>query len=226
MLLILEGPDGVGKTTQIKQVAEMYRSLGHEVVETREPGGTELGVMLRAFMLDHKSTSAPLSDVFGMQMDRAQHHHEIVAPALARGAIVVCDRMFESTMVYQGYLKRRDREKIHALNRFHQEGDAPLTPYLNRTVVVMLDAPDEVLEARLAARMAEGASDDKHDAAGGDFRQRVRDGYRAAYQDWQERVSYSIRRVENCDLDPRTVTERIFAAARVRYSAWLSDQTA
>jgi dTMP kinase len=99
-----EGGDGTGKTTQIRALANYLTSKGKACLVTREPGGTELGAMLRRVLLEAGGAPiAPSSELFLYLADRAQHVSEVIRPAVAAGRIVLCDRFTDSTLAYQGY---------------------------------------------------------------------------------------------------------------------------
>lgn len=175
MLFIYEGPDATGKTTQLERTAQWLRNHGVPVTTSREPGGSEIGRTLRQFMLGG-APIAPLAELFGMMMDRAQHHFEVIAPALERGDVVLCDRMFDSSLVYQGLVKGHGLHLVQQLNALNIQSPS-FAPWVSQTVNITFSADPAVLEERLKVRLAAGASDDKHDAMGLEFRQRVRDAY-------------------------------------------------
>lgn len=100
--ITFEGGEGSGKSTQARRLAERLRGLGREVVVTREPGGTPLGENIRELILSSKP--APLSEFLLFAAARAEHVAERIAPALAAGQWVICDRFIDSTRVYQGRL--------------------------------------------------------------------------------------------------------------------------
>lgn len=103
LFISFEGVDGAGKTTQVNLLADYLRTLGREVVVTREPGGTALGTQIRAMLLtanpDEEISSRTEALLFAA--DRAQHVSEVVRPALERGAIVITDRYLDSSLAYQ-----------------------------------------------------------------------------------------------------------------------------
>ena len=99
-----EGPDGAGKTTQIRLLGDRLSATGYTVVSTREPGGTQLGDAIRALLLDPAlATMTSRTEALLYVAARAQHVGELIRPALARGEIVLTDRFADSTMVYQGF---------------------------------------------------------------------------------------------------------------------------
>src|SRR6266487_2810186 len=102
MFVAFEGGEGVGKSTQITRAASWLRELGHEVIETREPGGTPLGQQLRRLVLDPDGQVTPRAEALLYAADRAQHVEAVIQPALARRAVVLTDRYVDSTLAYQG----------------------------------------------------------------------------------------------------------------------------
>lgn len=122
----MEGLDGSGKTTQIKRLASWLINRGHEVVTTRQPGGTETGDKIRAVILDAKSGPlAAMAEMALMFADRAQAIDEVIRPGLAAGKIVVCDRFTDSTEAYQGGGREIGSEIVLELHRLICEGLQP-----------------------------------------------------------------------------------------------------
>src|ERR1700730_1450221 len=115
--ITFEGIDGCGKTTQMRLLGESLRDSGHAVVETIEPGGTEIGRQIRKILLDARN--AELNDRAELLLyfaSRAQNVAQVIQPALARGAIVLCDRFTDSTLAYQGSGRGLDPEPILELD--------------------------------------------------------------------------------------------------------------
>lgn len=139
-----EGGDGVGKTTQIRLLSTWLEDRGVEVVTTREPGGTELGVELRAAVMHGGHVSAR-TEAMLYATDRAHHVDTVVRPALERGAVVVTDRYLDSSVAYQGAGRELGVEDVEALSLWATEG---LLPHLT----VLLDLDPSVGLARLADR--------------------------------------------------------------------------
>ncbi len=121
LFITFEGLDGSGKTTQLRLLATALENSGHKVVTLRQPGGTALGDRIRAVLLDSKSEAAlgpiaPLAELALMFADRAQSIAEIILPALAAGAIVLCDRYTDSSEAYQGAGRKLGSERVLALH--------------------------------------------------------------------------------------------------------------
>lgn len=127
-----EGPEGAGKTTQAKMLAEYFRSKKMECVLTREPGGTEAGERIRAILKD-PSLNRILCDeaeVLLMLASRAQHVRETIIPAMERGAVVLCDRFSDSTFAYQGSARGMPLDVIELMNHFSTSGIEPDLTFL------------------------------------------------------------------------------------------------
>lgn len=163
--IVLEGGEGVGKSTQVGLLAATLRGTGHEVVVTYEPGDTKSGAELRAVLLHADTPLDARTELLLMLADRAQHVAEVIRPAIARGAIVVCDRYAPSTLAYQGVARGLGADEVDRLSRW-AAGD------VDPDAVVVLDLPDAVAEARVSAER------DRFERAGADFHARVRAAYR------------------------------------------------
>jgi dTMP kinase len=119
--ITFEGLDGSGKTTQLRRLAAWLQAGGHDVVSLRQPGSTPLGDRIRAILLDSRAESAlggiaPLAEMALMFADRAQAIAEVIAPALARGSIVLCDRFTDSSEAYQGAGRQLGSARILAMH--------------------------------------------------------------------------------------------------------------
>ncbi|MES2832146.1 MAG: dTMP kinase [Pseudomonadota bacterium] len=140
-----EGIDGAGKSTHIAFVADYLTNLGHEVITTREPGGTALGESLRELLLHqpmHLETETLL-----MFAARREHLEQVIEPALARGAWVISDRFTDASFAYQGGGRGLAREKIEQLERW-------VHPYLQPDLTLLFDVLPEVARSRLNASRA------------------------------------------------------------------------
>ncbi|MBZ0185643.1 MAG: dTMP kinase [Candidatus Obscuribacterales bacterium] len=171
----LEGPEGAGKTTQVKLLAKELCELGIKHVVTRDPGGTPLGKKIRRILLSTENTVAPMAELLLYQADRAQHVEELIRPALEQGAIVFCDRYIDSTIAYQGYGRKIDLSIIEKLNQMSTGG---LKPEL--TILFDIESGDGL------SRLHPGGHD-RMEKEAIEFHHRVRDGYRKLAADEPQR---------------------------------------
>lgn len=177
--ITFEGADGTGKSTHIRFLADKLRDHGCEVLCLREPGGTAVGEALRALVLD--PAHAELSDraeLLIYEAARAQIVDEVIAPALARGAVVLCDRFADSTVAYQAFGRGLDRASVDGANAFATNGTWP-----DRTLLMTCGAPEEGLQ-----RAAQVSRADRLEQAGSDFHGRVAEGFAALAAAEPERV--------------------------------------
>ena len=168
LFITLEGGDGAGKTTQSELLAGWLEERGREVVRTREPGGTTLGVELRKLLL-HGGAIDPRAEALLYAADRAQHIATIVRPALERDAVVVQDRYIDSSLAYQGAGRVLDVEDVRRISEWATEG---LQPQLT----VLLDISPEAAAER---RVSRGGTADRLESEAVEFHEKVRDGFRA-----------------------------------------------
>ena len=146
LFITLEGPEGAGKSTNREYLAERLREQGINVVLTREPGGTPLAERIRELLLDPSDEPmAADTELLLVFAARAQHLAEVIRPALARGAVVLCDRFTDATYAYQGGGRGLSHARIAALEAFVQ-GD------LRPDLTLVFDLPIEVGMARASAR--------------------------------------------------------------------------
>lgn len=119
-LITLEGGEGCGKSTHIKLIAARLHAQGRTVLTTREPGGTDIGEQIRHVLQHSRQSTAmtPATELLLFTASRAQLVRELIQPALARGAVVLCDRFADSTTVYQGVARRLPARTVATLNRF------------------------------------------------------------------------------------------------------------
>ncbi|MDA8389711.1 MAG: dTMP kinase [Gammaproteobacteria bacterium] len=174
MFITLEGIDGSGKTTQIATLAKRLRAQGHDVVLTREPGGTAVGERLRTVLLE-SADMQPRTELLLMFAARLENLAQIVLPALALGRIVLCDRYLDATYAYQGYGRRLPLPLIDELVRSLAVPQPDLT--------LLLDLPPETALARRCDRRI-----DRIEAADPAFFKRVRQGYLARAEAAPERI--------------------------------------
>lgn len=170
----LEGGDGSGKTTQQRLLAGWLGERGHEVVTTREPGGTPTGLALREVLLTHRAGGealAPRAEALLFAADRAQHVAEVVLPGLRRGAVVVTDRYVDSSLAYQGAGRALPAEEVERLSRWATGGLVP-------DLTVLLDVDPATAAAR-RGRDAGRAGEDRMEAESLAFHARVREQFLA-----------------------------------------------
>jgi dTMP kinase len=170
----LEGPDGAGKSRAAGRLIEHLRARGHDVTLTREPGGTRLGEQIREILLSSGPIEhSPEADALLFNAARSQLVAEVIAPALERGEVVVCDRFAGSTLAYQGFGAGVELSALRAVEAFAVRGTRP-------DLVLLLDVPVSVGLARRGegdpSQLTRFEDQARHDE---EFHQRVRHGYRA-----------------------------------------------
>lgn len=174
LFVTFEGPEGAGKSTQIRRLASELEARGYSVVATREPGGTAIGEAIRQILLaPEHSAMLPETEALLNTAARAQHVAEVIQPALAAGKVVLCDRFVDSTLVYQGAGRGLPTSELLALQRFATRGLWP-------DLTLLLDLPVEVGQAR---RRASGEPLSRFDADALGFHERVRTGFLALARD-------------------------------------------
>lgn len=165
LFVSFEGGDGAGKSTQARALAEWLRGLGREVVLTREPGGTPLGVELRQALL-HGDHVDPRAEVLLYAADRAHHVASLVRPALGRGAVVITDRYLDSSVAYQGSGRDLGADEVERISLWATGGLLP-------AVTVLLDLDPDVGRGRLTG------DPDRLERAGDEFHRRTRAAFLA-----------------------------------------------
>ncbi|MGG6240081.1 dTMP kinase [Nodosilinea sp. AN01ver1] len=216
-LLVLEGVEGCGKSTQLQILYAalrehrgmrqlQQRGLIPRILTTREPGGTELGLELRQLLLGDRGEAAMASraELLLYAADRAQHVEELIKPALAEGCWVLCDRFIDSTVAYQGYGRGLDLALIEQLNQVATGGLVP-----DLTLWLRLDA-----EVGLARTRQRGRAD-RMEQADLAFHQRVQGGFEALAQQQPERI-VAIDAMGGVD----TVAREIFAVVEGYLQQW------
>ena len=204
-LIVLEGSEGAGKTTQLKLLAGKLVAHGNEVLTLREPGGTGLGNAIRALLLDPAQHITPRAEALLFMASRAQLVHDEIDPALASGVVVLMDRFFLSTYAYQIDGRQLPEAEIRQSNALATGGLVP-----DLTIVLSITAVEGM--NRATAR----GEQDRIEQLGDEFHTRVEQGFsRFASSDWQ-------REHPECGLivavdgrgDPAEVHERIVASVR------------
>jgi dTMP kinase len=196
MFVSFEGVDGSGKTTQARLLAERLRADGREVVEAREPGGTELGERMREVVLQARHPIAPWAEAALFAAARAQLVDEVIRPALARGADVVLDRYIDSSLAYQGLARGLGVERVLELNLLASGGLLP-----DRTVLLLVDPA-------VAARRRDGEPD-RIEREGDAFAESVDRAYRHLAELFPQRIV-----VADGTLDPENLADAIHGQLR------------
>lgn len=202
LLITLEGGEGSGKSTQIQLLTQWLRELGHEVVCTREPGGTPLAEEIRELlMVPRQEKVAPLTELLLYQAARAQHVRDVIQPALMRGALVLCDRFVDSTRAYQGAGRTLPEEAVDQLNRLATDGVWP-------DLTLILDIPEEAGLQRAIDR----GSDDRMMEETRSFHRNIRSAFQRLALEEPDRITM---------VDGSPSPEEVFAALKERVTALL-----
>lgn len=167
MFITFEGVEGSGKSTQAKLLAELLIKMGHKATLTREPGWGKLGELIRRAILDERDLDLdPFSELCLFCADRAQHVRDFIKPKLQEGEIVICDRYFDSTVVYQGYGRKLEKRLV---NRIARASTLDLIP----DVTFLLNLPVRAGLSRLRTR----GEITKMDEEPLEFHEMIRQGY-------------------------------------------------
>lgn len=200
LFVVLDGPDGGGKTTQVARLADWLRERSHTVVTCRDPGGTPLGDRLRAILLDRGTVDLSMrAEMLLYMASRAQLVSQVIRPALDAGSIVISDRFLLANIVYQGYAGGLDVEEVGRVGLTATGGLLP-------DLTIVLDVPPDVARARV------GPARDRIEDRPDDFHAKVREGFRRAVQDGRAaRCPYypSHLSIVDASADPDTVSARI-----------------
>ena len=165
LFITLEGPEGAGKTTQLKLLSKFLDEQGYQHVITRDPGGTALGKPIRRVLLNSETAIDPVAELLLYEADRAQNVSEIILPNLKLGKIVFCDRYTDSTIAYQGYGRGLDLKLIDMVNEIASQGLKP-------DFTILFDIESKAGLARLHP-----SGHDRLEREAIEFHQKVRQGY-------------------------------------------------
>ncbi len=191
VFITFEGPEGCGKTTQARLLADLLSSMGFNVVCTEDPGGTKIGDKIRNILLDPDNAAmASTTELLLFLASRHQLLHEVIRPQLEAGNIVICSRFADATMAYQGYGRGLDMDFIKNLN-------AQITDGMTPDLTIYLDLEPAVSIERVKARIASAGSQDikfmgdevdriEQEMIG--FHERVRNGYLELMQNNPDRI--------------------------------------
>ena len=195
LFITFEGTDGAGKTTQIQRLASDLRQTGYDVCLTREPGGTPISEQIRDMLLnpDH-SEMAPTTELLLYAASRSQHVSEVIKPALEAGKVVISSRFADAMVVYQGYGRGLDIDRIHHLNRIATDGVTP-------DVTFVLDLPVEIGLQRIQNSNSRGGLD-RLEREKIDFHRRLREGYQTIARQEPQRLKI---------IDAKVSPKRVYA---------------
>jgi len=217
--ITLEGIEGAGKSTLRSKLVEKLTAQNIEVVITREPGATSIGRSLRNLLLNPENSSInPITELMMFSADRAQHLSEIIRPALARGAFVLCDRFIHSTLAYQGYGRGLNLSDLQTLTNF-------VTAGLQPDLVLLLDLDPTVGLARVQDRQERASGTfqidqltataaaklDRMEELSLDFHRKVRQGFLTMAQAEPQRFA-----VLDASKTADAIAEEAFQALRTR----------
>ena len=171
-----EGVDGSGKSTQISKLKEYLEASGYEVVLSREPGGTDIGEQIRSVILDPKNEGmTAVTEALLYAAYRAQHVHDVIAPAVDAGKVVICDRFVDSSIAYQQY-GRRLGECVRIINGYAIDGCMPDLTFL-------LKVKPDVGGTRIGSR-----EKDRIELEDKSFHEAVYQGYESLQEEFSERI--------------------------------------
>ncbi len=171
-----EGVDGSGKSTQISKLKEYLEASGYEVVLSREPGGTDIGEQIRSVILDPKNEGmTAVTEALLYAASRAQHVHDVIAPAVDAGKVVICDRFVDSSIAYQQY-GRKLGECVRIINGYAIDGCMPDLTFL-------LKVKPDVGGTRIGSR-----EKDRIELEDKSFHEAVYQGYESLQEEFSERI--------------------------------------
>jgi len=171
LFITIEGVEGSGKTTQLRLLIDYLESMDLPVTETREPGGTQIGEMIRGILLSPSNSGISAETELLLYLGcRADHVERLIRPAIERGEMVISDRYADATIAYQGFGRGLDVDRIRKLNEVATDGLLP-------DITVLLDLDAKTGLARVAGRSEEGVTD-RLESEELEFHERVREGYR------------------------------------------------
>ena len=206
LFVVFEGADGTGKSTQVAAVSEALCAAGHEVVVTREPGGSAIAETLRDIILDPAHDIDPMTETLMFAAARADHLHKTIRPALAAAKIVISDRFVGSSIAYQAAGRGISQHSVTEINRY-ATGD--VTP----DVTVVLDLDESVAAPR---RRGRGALVDRMEAAPDGFQQAVRASFLAQAEAAPERHF-----VLDATQPAETITQQVLEHLRTHHGVQL-----
>jgi len=209
LFISFEGIDGAGKSTHIEAVAQAFEAQGRAVIRTREPGGTPLAERLRELVLNAPMDA--LTESLLVFAARRDHIAQVIAPALAQGRVVLCDRFSDATFAYQGGGRGFDWQLLQTLEQWVQQQGAPCTALLQPDLTLWFDLPASVAAARLATARVP----DKFEAQPQAFFEAVASGY-------ARRLAEQPQRFARVDADQPLQAVRAQVLAALRETGFLA----
>jgi dTMP kinase len=204
LFLTFEGPEGSGKSTQMKTLAARLRESGREVLETAEPGGTPIGMQIRRVLLDAKNQElCPTAELLLMFAARAQNVDQWILPALSKGHIVLCDRFTDSSLVYQGVARGLGAEVVYEVDRIACRGLIP-----DLTLVIDIDVETGLARAKHRSHRTQDVETRIEEQAVS-FHRQVREAYRQLASDEPKRV-----RLIDGAREPSAVAEEVWSTVQ------------
>jgi dTMP kinase len=180
LFITIEGPEGAGKSTILKKMADELTEKGHNVMLTREPGGISIAEEIREVILNPKNTAMDeRTEALLYAAARRQHLAEKVIPALENGYIVLCDRFLDSSLAYQGHARGIGMDEVYSINKFAIEDTMP-------DITLYFDVEPEVGLGRISKH--EGREVNRLDLEAVDFHERVREGYFILLDKFPDRI--------------------------------------
>jgi dTMP kinase len=183
VFITFEGPEGSGKSTQLRMLAKRLREAGRDVLETAEPGGTPIGMQIRRVLLDSQNQElCATAELLLMFASRAQNVDQSILPALSQGRIVLCDRFTDSTLVYQGVARGLGAELVYEVDRIACRGLVP-----DLTLMIDIDTETGLTRANRRNQRAQDVETrmEEQDIS---FHRKVREAYRQLASDEPQRV--------------------------------------
>jgi len=211
MLVTLEGIDGCGKTTQSRKLRKYLMQRNYDILLIREPGGEKIAERIREVLLDRRNSEmSPLTELLLYSASRAQLVDRVILPALRKGKMVICDRFYDSTLAYQGYGRKLNRNTIEYLNRISACGIIP-------DLTILMDLPVVIALKRKRKKMT---AKDRLEQESMTFHRRVRNGYLRIAQANKKRFEVvnsnqnigrtwlAVKRIVDDFLDERRIDDR------------------
>ena len=203
--ITFEGPDGSGKSTQMRLLAQHLRDQGRDVLESQEPGGTPIGMHIRRILLDPENSDlSPTAEMLLMFAARAQNVDQWILPALAQGRIVLSDRFTDSTLVYQGTGRGLGAETVYEVDRVACRGLVP-----DLTFVIDIDTEAGLSRARRRNQFS-SVDESRIDEQALSFHKKVREAYQRLATDEPRRV-----RLIDGSLSKDQVAAEVWSAVRL-----------